>query len=320
MGCHRDARYVADRINALVGENEIYNSGLELQTVKRSVAIVGPTPSFVRWAIRHECPLRQIDDENLADSTFRQLRGLRELSVARNEARIIEGVCFHREQTQDAETVLGFFADEISDFYGGVENVSSCCGACPANAVQLATEVEQVQQVWGGCYGWFPSQSDGHDFVREFENVSEENIPFNWYQVWQTSVWQSDELQRLQKILEQIPATIENVALAELSAAVTACVAHKFSLVTELVPGGNSDGLHWTINSHCPDCKFEMSETQKDCPACKRNGVPNRMVKRKVLGLRPYVKLSRLMGDDATSELLARYLDFKTNKQKETGT
>jgi len=287
--------------------------------MKRSVAIVGPTPSFVRWAIRHECPLRQIDDDNLADSTFRQLRGLRELSVARNEDRILEGVCFHREQTKDSKTALGFFADEISDFYGGVENVSSCCGACPANAVQLA-HADQRQQVWGGCYGWFPSQSDGHDFMREFENASTENMPFNWYQVWQTSVWQGAELERLQKILKQIPATIVNVALAELTAAVTACVANEFSLVTELVPGGNSDGLHWTINSHCPDCKFEMSESRKDCPACGRSGVPNRMVKRKVLGLRPYVKLSRLLGDDATSELLAKYLDLRATDKKETGT
>ena len=48
--------------------------------MKRSVAIWGPTPAFIRWAIEHPCELRDIEVDNLADGTFRQLRALRELS------------------------------------------------------------------------------------------------------------------------------------------------------------------------------------------------------------------------------------------------
>ena len=129
---------------------------LEFPTMKRSVAILGPTPSFVRWAIRHDCPLRQQDTQNLPDATFRQLRGLRELSVGVVESRVWEGICVHPQATStNPEEALGFPIDEVLDVHGDEEFVANGCQSCPANAV-----ARDQPGIWAGCYGWLPASND----------------------------------------------------------------------------------------------------------------------------------------------------------------
>ena len=106
--------------------------------MKRSVAIFGPTPQFVRWAIAHPCPLRSLDLEKLPDTTFRQLRGIRELSNGVVENRIVESICLHPDSTSaDVESARGFPAEEILEAFGSHEQVQECCGDCPANAVSV---------------------------------------------------------------------------------------------------------------------------------------------------------------------------------------
>lgn len=124
--------------------------------MKRSVAIFGPTPQFVRWAILNSCPLRQMDDENLPDVTFRQLRGLRELSVGLIEGRVMDGICVHPDATSARPTTaLGFLINEVLDAYGDKEFVAGCCTPCPANAV-----ARDQPDTWAGCYGWLPASDD----------------------------------------------------------------------------------------------------------------------------------------------------------------
>ena len=68
--------------------------------MKRSVAIVGPTPAFLEWSIAQECRLRDLDVEqpvDLPSQTFRQLRSVRELGVGRVEGRVFEGTCVHAD-------------------------------------------------------------------------------------------------------------------------------------------------------------------------------------------------------------------------------
>lgn len=159
--------------------------------MKRSVAIFGPTPPWVRWAIIHSCPLRQAVDEPLdsksgkpirvADRVFRHLRGLRAFGDARVEKRIRQGVCLHRQTidfvarftstdaAQDAESLVahawGFFADEVVGPFGGAAFVDGCCGSCPANT-------HEVTDAIAGCYGSLAaiavSKSEGqHDRKRD---------------------------------------------------------------------------------------------------------------------------------------------------------
>jgi hypothetical protein len=276
--------------------------------MKRSVAIVGPTPSFVRWAIRHACPLRQIDVENLPDATFRQLRILRELSLARIEKRVFKGICFHSTMIDDPDTARGFFEDEVADFFGGIPQISNCCNACCANAAELSREdPADKPKVWAGCFGWLPSKFEAFDYVAEFHSKSA-----NWFAIWRCQQWNSSNLYGLLNILDQVRRTISNdTNLRELAAAARTCMTNQLILETELVPSGRSDGLHWTINSHCPDCKFEMSESDRHCPECGKSGAPNRTAKRNVLGLRPYMFLKHLIGQENAEQRLREYRGFR---------
>lgn len=130
--------------------------------MKRSVAIHGSTPPFVRWTIRFACPLRTLDSENLADQTFRQLRGLRELSIGREQGRLFEGVCIHPDaRSTETKLARGFVDREVLDAFGDAEVVDSCCQSCPANAMN-----EHRPGVWAGCYGLIPEQ---HEF--DFETI-----------------------------------------------------------------------------------------------------------------------------------------------------
>lgn len=124
--------------------------------MKRSVAILGPTPQFMRWAIWHPCPLRELDGANLTDDTFRQLRGVREFSTGLIENRVFEGVCVHPDATSARpDNALGFAGSEIIDAHGNETLVANSCRECPANALN-----EQRPGIWAGCYGWLAATSD----------------------------------------------------------------------------------------------------------------------------------------------------------------
>jgi hypothetical protein len=117
--------------------------------MKRAVAIQGPTPSFLRWAIEYHCPLRELHPLRLPETTFRQLRSLREISLARSDQRIHLGFCWHPSAlTQSPQQALGFPVEEVLDLFGGETLVDSLCHPCPANAVS-----NQRSENWAGCYG-----------------------------------------------------------------------------------------------------------------------------------------------------------------------
>ena len=121
--------------------------------MKRSVAILGSTPSFVRWAINRPCAFREIYPQRLPETTFRQLRAIREVSVAESENRIHESICVHPyANANDADSALGFPIDEVVDLLGGSQLIADTCKTCPANAVAI-----QQPGLWAGCYGWFTS-------------------------------------------------------------------------------------------------------------------------------------------------------------------
>ena len=305
--------------------------------MKRSVAVLGHTPQFVRWAIAHPCALRALSDENLPDVSFRQLRSIREYSVGRSEGRVVEGVCLHRTARADKpEEARGFFGAEILDAHGDESFVESCCAECPANAI-----ADSQPEVWAGCYGWLPAtpkfqfdvteeavesrpapevaQSDElvvmlDDVVKDLGLGASADALFKrtsprWYGIWQTRRFEGQQLEFLLKLFTQVADRFETTPadLEHFLAAMSRCVKHKLELHTDLVPPGFSDGLTWQLSGYCPDCKFAMSETgQQKCPACRRYGHPHEVRKSKVLGLRPYVFLNGVIGESKTVELLQK--------------
>lgn len=124
--------------------------------MKRSVAIFGPTPGFVRWAIWHPCELRPLDQNRFADRTFRNLRSIREMAVAQAEGRCFEGFCVHPDAADvSVEDVRGFSVEEVTDTFGGESTIQAACQACPANVRQISSLV--------GCYGFLPTNQFSFD-------------------------------------------------------------------------------------------------------------------------------------------------------------
>lgn len=326
--------------------------------MKRSVAIHGSTPPFVRWAISHPCSLRTLESANLTDQTFRQLRGVREYSVGLQERRVFEGVCFHPSSSSEApQLARGFVDREVLDAFGDESNIRNACTSCPANAM-----VGHRPGVWAGCYGWIPESPDfsfetvlrgqktppQHDDSPEAGRVgascgmtdrvetafdqlvaddpgflgnAEDLFPLTtprWYGFWQSQQLTVPQTILLRRLFEQVVEGWDTMEpgvrcpshLIQFRNALRNCEQHQLVMFVDLVPAGYSDGSTWTLESHCPVCKLAADPAIKQptrCTACQRFGNPHGPQKNKVLGLRPYVLVSRFLGEQNTAEILKRY-------------
>ncbi|MDG2182513.1 MAG: hypothetical protein P8L78_12535 [Mariniblastus sp.] len=321
--------------------------------MKRSVAIYGPTPQFVRWAILHDCPFRDVDVDNLPDRTFRQLRGVREFSRAKTEARVFEDYCLHPEVASDEpQRARGFHQNEVLAALGEPEFVAKTCRQCPANALS-----DLRSEAWAGCYGVlaatsgfdfetlvtssvdfdnlgsYPLYQPGRfDFVELIEQAFDElpqEVVANlfpptsprWFGIWKNGGFAPQQLRALGELLNLIvrrcldldALPAEIREVVQLKSAVDRCIKFDLVLSVELVPPGHSDGMTWVINSHCPDCKMSMLGDVDRCLACGRVGGAQGIRKSRVLGSRPYVNLDGVLGEKKTVELLARYEQGKKN-------
>lgn len=335
--------------------------------MKRSVAIIGPTPQFVRWAILKDCPLRQIDPGNLPDSTFRQLRGLRELSLGFRDRRVIRGICLHPDaHAHGSANALGFPVGEVLDVHGDEKQVATCCQRCPANISGIDQD-----NLWAGCYGWLPVEpsnagkqgtinlipslaelvhsADNRDNSGNRGNPDSEGMSKSpkllidrmdqviadlgceqadelflptrphWYGIWQTTQLSMAQTEFLAEAFSRLAARPETppsaasttpISLTRMARALRTCVQNRLTMFVELVPRGESKNGVWTQVAHCPTCKHELEADiaqEQTCPACGRVGNPHGIHKGKVLGLRPYVRLSSVLGEAATIQLMENF-------------
>ena len=284
--------------------------------MKRTAAVLGPTPPFIRWAILQDCELRDTDVENLADQTFRQLRNVRELSNGYREHRVLEAICFHPAPIGETALVRAFPTDEVFDFFGDADTLTARCGSCPANcSAQLDTD-------WAGCFGLLPANLNftfGHTSQTQVlpndslvtlvnELMQEEN---GFYRLWKDNWIAEDNIARLTTIFQSVnKKRVHNQPLKQFADACQRCGDYGMRLYAELIPGGFSDGIHWKLNRACEVCRFESDQPRKKgspCPACKNRHADDFGRKAKVLGLRPYLLLERVLGKIKTEELVDRY-------------
>ena len=284
--------------------------------MKRAAAIIGPTPSFVRWTILQPCPFRQIDDNNQPYDAFRQLRNLREVSLGLIENRIQKGFCIHATQNNSADSARGFPVDEILTFFESQKNVENTCGNCIANAAKYRIANPPATQ-WAGCYGWMRSEHDSISLPEVFNTIPDdhfEGLPpanRNWFRVWQTEIWEKKQLEILNRLLQQI-ANSSSITdpfgdWDDFCDAVSICHKNQLKLATELIPSGCSDAIQWKIEPHCSICKFESTQPTNQCEQCGVTGSWTACSKRKVLGLRPYMILKDIIGLEQTEILLKQY-------------
>lgn len=311
--------------------------------MRRSVAITGATPAFLRWAIWHPCELRPLDPHRFADQTFRKLRGVRELSIAKVEDRCDDDFCFHPEAFEatapEVDQVRGFQREEIAAVFGGEQPVFTSCRGCPANV--LASRVDGVA---AGCFGFMATtefdlqrlmsgyeQGESATFdlvqcvqaaVEQIEIEPELSKWFGpgkiaWHRLWKQTILSRKQLAIVDQIfsaviespeIESNPgASLPNHVL-DFSRAVSACLEHEMKLHVELVPAGFAGAETWKLNTACPDCKYEPEQVKKlqKCRGCGRIGGMAEGPKFRVLGLRPYSVLAGIVGPARVGEAMTQ--------------
>lgn len=299
--------------------------------MKRSAAIIGPTPQFVRWAIAQPCPLRELKVDNLPDSTFRQLRSIRTLSEAMAAEQVFEQICVHPSviSLAHAKHARGFPIDDVLGLVGGQQNLDRCCHACPANAAANRS------QQWAGCFGWLPAdtswtiaRASGDSCATQ--PILEEDLPVilrtvihdrlekkfdrefgywdPWYGLWRHRIPTRGQLRVLQSALDLACRHANDAAsIQHLSNAVSRCLRFRLDLHVELVPPGFSDGSTWLVCAHCPECKSTV-QTDNICQGCRREGTQTAARKFGVLGNRPYLQLDQILGETAAAQFVERYV------------
>jgi hypothetical protein len=142
------------------------------------------------------------------------------------------------------------------------------------------------------------------------------NTALAWFGFWQSPVLSAAQMPLLESVLSVVLRRHEGTAdpeflddLLRFIDALNLAVQHDLPLHVELVPRGHSDGQTWTLARHCERCRLSIppSETAwRSCPACgNQQSAPER--KLKVLGLRPYVSLARVLGLERTKTFLEKY-------------
>ncbi len=317
--------------------------------MKRAAAIIGSTPAHLRWALGINCPWRRADHRSVAESTARQLRIPQEFAIARRQNRIFDGWCFRDTIPLTAkQEVWGFNVSETLRPFGGLDHLASTCHHCPANAGcckplvsnQPNTESEFFPSALAGCFGWVRDTDDlgsmpnsaNHcvdHWSRQFEmsidrigKTGEWSEAFIataplWFGIWCRSPLNSSQLDLLCEIGSQWPT--ENVPgqhtsdWQELFQAIGAASRESLPLHVEWVNAGHSDGVHWRLPGFCPNCRAPREENNRVCVVCGNAQVSEPSRIRKVLGLRPYIDLRRVLGESAAYDLHRKFLQTRAH-------
>lgn len=293
--------------------------------MKRAAAVIGPTPPFIRWALETACPLIRSGGtasarRHPAQTAWRQLRGIKEVSQAIAAGRSHAGYCFAPQST--ADQVVAVRIDEVTAPLGGTARVEQACRTCPANPSAALGQ-------WAACTGLLPLVGPGETVEQtraawtlkraaieqravSVVNGSESTRPAaSWYQCWSgPSLGPTAIASARQRLIDVEDLFREqSKELAELLAALELAEQRGLELWIEPVPAGSSDGQAWTLPAHCRCCGAEWP-TQAlggSCPACARGGSYQAPRRLKVLGLRPFLQLSQVLGDSVARQLQGEY-------------
>lgn len=304
--------------------------------MKRSAAILGPTPAFLSWTIVATCPFRDPEAKKPINAAFQELRSLRAVAVGEVQRRVVDGFCLHPDsadfKNSDATGVSGFPVDEVYAAFGGRENAAATCRVCPANVPVCSSELDhKVILSKGGCFGWLPfgpsvdnanqflkllevETNDQHDqrcVMKAFEDAVQSidsPLPFpktspGWFGVWNCQSFSKEQLGFLDRVCSTVKH--ESIAWKRLAFAIKQAYANNLKFICSLLPRGDSDGTHWIIESQCPACGDSRSASP--CDTCCDDSAPLRSRRMRVLGLRPYLNLASVVGEEAAKKLVEKH-------------
>jgi len=298
--------------------------------MKRAAAIIGATPPFIRWALTASCPLMRVggtaaQHRSPAESAWRQLRGLKEISRAMAEGRSHGGYCFAPQST--VKQILAVKIDEVTAPLGGTPRVAQTCHQCPANPTP---HLER----WAACTGLLPLVSPCETLeetraawirrrseieTRSLANSGESTPRLGWARVWNGPALTQLELAQALLMLGVNLFREQAGECAELLAALEHAKLSGLKLWVEPVPAGWSDGHTWSLPEFCRSCGTEWLGHPGSgvCANCGHTGSYQAPRKLKVLGLRPYLQLSQTVGVTAAEQLQREYEATRTRRDYE---
>lgn len=279
--------------------------------MKRQVAILGPTPQFLRWSVRHSCLLREDTDIESVDQTEKRLRAIRAASIALNQGNIRDGIAIDLT----GESPRGFRVADVFTLFGGQQSVEQACHKCPANLVAGYPEKSSL----AGCHGWLPRTSDRFDPAILIESVATGDdrrqcyqlFPITrplWFGFWTAGQLTGRPLELVARLFRRACEQFQvSAVIREFADVLERCVESGLILDAELLPAGFSDGLKWTIHAHCDKCKATRQPASRECPVCHKSGGVHPAIHKKVLGRRPWQDLRVLMGEKNAQCLIEQW-------------
>ncbi len=301
--------------------------------------MLGRTPEFIRWALAHECALRDFPKWKDPNRTERHLRAIRVYQNAVKQDRVFDGVAVESIESDVVivDEVLGFRVHDVFEFYGNPESVANTCQSCPANALQQIDS-----SAWVGCYGLMPVSDivlpdlvetvpqGSIDLRIVLEEVLRQNSILadqihqafskttpNWYGLWISRIpsrkQRKIQLEVVEAILELVPCPV-TPPWEVFRRGLRLSVEKDIPLHVQLVPEAETDGVYWFVDSHCGRCgaiSHTQTHTGTQCLVCKNEGRPRERQRRFVRGKRPYWKISRFLGAGRTREFLKEFNKYK---------
>jgi len=284
--------------------------------MKKTAAILGETPAFIAWSIRQDCTLKMDVAENQPLQVERFLRGLRLAGEASSDGRFIDDWVYQIPESE-SEPVRIFSLGEIAAAFGGWDRVQQTCRACPANVVAPTA----------GCYGWLSIEDmasgslnslNSQITANEWDLLQEIGVRRTqpaWFGLWIPTELRGTVCEVYRSILlRRANLAADPSRIWQLVDALGVCSAKHLVLDVLSLPAGFSDGLHWTLQTHCPECIFPLDTNPADwhkrrCPCCAGWVSPRPARRRKVRGHRPFVDIFHRLAHAEAEQLRRRILD-----------
>ncbi len=279
------------------------------------------TPPFVAYALGHECPLRTGRRPLDPLETERHLRPLRAYCEALLEGRILDGLCVAdstRARVEFPTEPFAFRIEPMLDAYGGLANVISHCGECPACAVRF-----QNAPAVAGCFGWLEFSSGSLDLGKQVDEVvasphlqaavAREFLATRpaWLGLWCSTPLRPAQLAVHLELAERLLQVSNHHGITAWHAAVQHALRQQLELHLVVEPRGTVVGRRWTTVAHCARCHADRSDGRTNCPVCgQHRGIAGSRT-RCARGHRPFQPLRLLLGEQGATEFMRRYQDQK---------
>lgn len=278
------------------------------------------TPMFVLWSLAQPCDLRTpFDSWEEPERTERTLRALQELARARCDGRVFKGFALHPELSPSGvmtQPALAFSVEEIYLGFGGETFVHDFCRSCPAN---VALNGEQIAGCFEMIYQWGTPDIE-QAFEAAIAEIGVEQLVKSvfpptspsFFGVWMPTPFSQTQLELLRQIIERVIQKHQSPQLETFIQAIEASLSSGVPLHAELFPPGELAGRSWKLPPHCRACKAVRTDSAKQCPFCGNNDRPYAPKPRNARGVRPYMNLADLIGQEQVADLLRRYLQSRS--------